>query len=623
MKFLAFIFLFSIFSVFAEPAFYEGFSNTKLDKIITKHRMTPSIPLRNVGLNYKNFAVLKTTGDALKIMDGKFTTINFKKHETGKLNENPQSIWVSFLVKMAGIYDKNYSASFTLCGETKTNSIIIDLHRKPEKDLLINPSYLSIASNTNFIQKNPGFDLNKFKKGYIKDITDFNKKIIHKETILVVINIKSDPLSKKTKIFFNPKLDDISSNHYNAECILEKNLNKIEKYHAVSLSAKGADVIFDEIRCGTTADDVLPVEERKELTEEELLGTVADSNTVESADIKPDTFIVSNSFMESIVIIKGGKSVGTGFVAKSGTNKYIYTNVHVLMGNNKMRFTNKDGKKIKPLSIETTPGRDIVRLKIKGGNINALNIAKPPANNTPIAVCGNSGGSGVIRTLYGKVLGVGPEKVETNAKFISGNSGSPILLENGDAIGIAAYVQQANVNWVNTNTPFTVTRRFAYRIDNIEKWKKISPRTFVKEADILMKRDEKLEALISVLNTWANNPYWNRIQINDELPRAMTLWIDNQNEWVEHNHMRLKNTRGREANAKNLSRELIKELDDNVEFLKKSFKRSCIAKKRRWTVPFFKDYSDDMDRLQNILVEAIDHIAEAAAATDPVYLKKR
>ncbi|MCK5851391.1 trypsin-like peptidase domain-containing protein, partial [bacterium] len=299
------------------------------------------------------------------------------------------------------------------------------------------------------------------------------------------------------------------------------------------------------------------------------------------------------------------------------------TNVHVLMGNNKMRFTNKDGKKIKPLSIETTSGRDIVRLKINETNVKALNIARPPANNTPIAVCGNSGGGGVIRTLYGKVLGSGPDKVETSAKFISGNSGSPILLENGNAIGIAAYVQQANVNWVNTNTPFTVARRFAYRIDNIKKWGKISPRTFVKESKILAERDEKLESLVSVLSVWANNPYWNRIQINDELPRAMTLWIDNQNEWVEHNHMRLKNTRGREANAKNLSRELIKELNGNVEFLKKSFKRSCSTKKRRWTVPFFKDYSDDMDRLQNILVEAIDNIAEVAAATDPVRLKKR
>ena len=383
-----------------------------------------------------------------------------------------------------------------------------------------------------------------------------------------------------------------------------------------------AEPVFDEIRCGTTADDVLPIEERKELTEEELLGTFDDSNAVESVDINAETFTVSNSFMESIVIIKGGKSVGTGFVAKNGTNNYIYTNVHVLMGNNKMRFINRDGRKFTPLSIETTVDRDVVRLKIKEKNVKALNIAKPPANNTPIAVCGNSGGSGVIRTLYGSVIGVGPEKVETNAKFISGNSGSPILLENGNAIGIATYVQQANVNWVNTNTPFTVARRFAYRIDNIKKWKKISPRTFVKESKMLAERDEKLEALISVLNTWANNPYWNRIQVRDDIPRAMSLWIDNQNEWVEHNWMRFKSTRGRQSNVKNLSRELIKELDGNVEFLKKSFKRSCDTQKRKWIVPFFKAYSDDLDRLQNVLVNAIDNIAEAAAATDPVYLKR-
>jgi len=352
-----------------------------------------------------------------------------------------------------------------------------------------------------------------------------------------------------------------------------------------------------------------------------LLGDTGDTSILTANP--NDTFTVSNSFLESIVIIKGGKGVGTGFLAKSGSNDYIYTNVHVLMGNNKMRFINKDGEKIKPVSIETTPGRDVVRLKIKKNkNLKSLRIAKPPGNNTPIAVCGNSGGGGVIRTLHGIIIGSGPDKVETDAKFISGNSGSPIMLENGDVVGIAAYVQQANVNWVNTNTPFTVARRFAYRIDNIDHWKNISPKTFVKEADVLMKREEKLLSMIEILDIWARAPYWNRIQRNDALPRAMNLWIENHNEWVEHNWMRFKHTAGRSANVKNLSRDLINELGGKVEFLKKSFKRSYVASRKRWNVPFFKSYSDDLDQLHKLLIKAIDNIADAATATDPVYLKQ-
>ena len=138
-----------------------------------------------------------------------------------------------------------------------------------------------------------------------------------------------------------------------------------------------------------------------------------------------------------------------------------------------------------------------------------------------------------------------------------------------------------------------------------------------------MNRKEKLMSLINIIDIWANSPYWNRIQVHDDLPRDMTMWIDSHNKWVEHNWMRFKNTRGRNTNVKTLSRELIKELDSNVEFLKKSFKRSYIAKKRRWEVPFFKSYSDDLDQLHKLIIKAIGNIAEAAAATDPVFLKRK
>jgi len=561
----------------------------------------------------------------LRVKDGCQTIINVVNNENKEPLNISNSFLISYLIKLDKIYDKNYSASLSLIGNVFSKPFVIDLHRDPISDSSFESTgHLSGLSEADR-QKIKSFN----EKIKLKLFKEFNKKVVRKNTFLVYVYINNVISGKVAHVIFNyRKLDEaerqqLSSVAYAANDAKKHNKNsKVENAYSCDyevsiastnfnlinkfiLSAKGADVIFDEIRCGTTENDVFPKSEKKELTEEELLGEIID----DSPDLQPDpkdSFSVSNSFLESIVIIKGGKSVGTGFVAKNGSNNYIYTNVHVLMGNNKMKFINKDGKKLKPVSIETTPGRDIVRLKIKNKNVNALNIAKPPANNTPMG--------GVIRTLYGKVIGVGPDKVETNAKFINGNSGSPILLEDGGAIAIAAYVQKANINWVNTNTPFTVTRRFAYRIDNIDHWKKISPKTFV--------REEKIESLIEVLDVWAKSPYWNRIQARDNIPRPMALWIDNQNEWVEHNHMRFKHTRGREANVRNLSRELIKELDNKVEFLKKSFKRSCNTKKRRWTVPFFKDYSDDLDRLEKVLVKAIDHVADTAASTDPVYLKR-
>jgi len=580
MKLLIFLFfIIPSLSLFAEPFFYEGFSETGSGSA-GKHKIIPSPSNYLVsGLIYPD---LKTDGKALEIKDGKKTFIFLHKNIATN-----NSIWVSYLVKMDKIYGKNFSAILTLSDNSGTNKLTVNAH--------IN------AGN---------------------DTAHFNKKIIRKNTILVVINIINNSTNSNIVINFNPVINSFSKTNSISDYSLIKQFNKFVDINNIAISAKEVDAVFDEIRCGTAMENVLPSGEKKELTEEELLGNMDDNFSGSQSNSK-NTFFVSNSFLESIVIIKGGKGVGTGFVVKEDSNNYIYTNVHVLMGNSKMKFINKDGKKLRPISIETTPGRDIVRLKIKNNKAKALHIAESPVNNTSIAVCGNSGGGGVIRTLYGKILGVGPDKIETNAKFISGNSGSPLMLEDGSVIGIATYIRKANVNWVNTNTPFTVTRRFAYRIDNIDHWKKISPRTFLKEAKILQERNKKIKSLIEVLDIWAKSPYWNRIQARDDVPRPMALWIDNQNEWVEHNHMRFKSTRGRAANVRNLSRELIKELNGNVDFLKKSLKRSCSFKKRKWAVPYFKDYSDDMDRLENILVKAIDNIAEAATATDPVYLKRK
>src|SRR6185312_7757504 len=58
-----------------------------------------------------------------------------------------------------------------------------------------------------------------------------------------------------------------------------------------------------------------------------------------------------------------------------------------------------------------------------------------------VVVLGNSQGRNVVTEIEGKVTGVGPELIEVDAKFVPGNSGSPIIhVKSGKVIGVATFV---------------------------------------------------------------------------------------------------------------------------------------------------------------------------------------
>ena len=42
-----------------------------------------------------------------------------------------------------------------------------------------------------------------------------------------------------------------------------------------------------------------------------------------------------------------------------------------------------------------------------------------------VVVLGNSGGGGVITSIPGKVVGVGPDRIEVSAEFIQATPGAP------------------------------------------------------------------------------------------------------------------------------------------------------------------------------------------------------
>lgn len=202
-------------------------------------------------------------------------------------------------------------------------------------------------------------------------------------------------------------------------------------------------------------------------------------------------------FIPSIVIIEGDQSVGTGFICIFGGKKVVVSNVHVLNGNSEVRLRLvSSGEEIRHTEIWVCPKRDVALYELAHPEIApALAIydiaSNKLSNDEKIVVFGNSDGGGVATTLRGKVQGIGPDEVEVQADFVSGNSGSPIIAyDYGKVIGMATYATKRDVkSWATENTRFAGgnVRRFGVRLDNLswEDFMKVDFRQYLRGLDIV------------------------------------------------------------------------------------------------------------------------------------------
>lgn len=193
---------------------------------------------------------------------------------------------------------------------------------------------------------------------------------------------------------------------------------------------------------------------------------------------------------KQLVLIKTDSGRGSGFIAKIENSKYIITNQHVVSNTRKIRIMQPDGTMLLTTHFEVSQELDLVRLKLSdsdAGSLAAFLIAdRLPSINEKITVFGDSQGREVITKIKGIVLAVGPKEIETNAKFVPGNSGSPIIDKTGKVLGVATYATRYSDNdWTTKGTRFEKVRRFGMRLKNDIKWQRVSPNRFRNETYIL------------------------------------------------------------------------------------------------------------------------------------------
>lgn len=248
------------------------------------------------------------------------------------------------------------------------------------------------------------------------------------------------------------------------------NLPQIAGHNWLGVSKKGVWETFAFI---VTEDMIKP-----------LNSTTPTPASVAKPKDPPAAQILTQQQLSGIVIIEGDKGVGSGFITKVDGNLCVVTNLHVLGSNTKFTIKTLAGQEVKVnvSSLKAAVDADIALLGLAEGQEDILtlttskNVLDTTKIGSKIVVVGNRLGGGVATQTIGHVRGIGPTQIEVDAKFQSGNSGSPIYdIENDQVVGVASYTQTiskdklAGENLKNLDLK-NETRWFGYRIDTVKKW---------------------------------------------------------------------------------------------------------------------------------------------------------
>ncbi len=228
------------------------------------------------------------------------------------------------------------------------------------------------------------------------------------------------------------------------------------------------------------------------------------SGSPTASNIDPDTQAAASEMMKkssgSLVFVSGTSGAGSGFIGRLRGTTFLFTNAHVAAGVRGAGFKTLEGTQVQLGTPAIAAGHDIFLTALPPGNPAIeimVGVDQNAAIGDAVVVLGNAEGGGVINTIVGKIVGIGPDRVEVDAPFQPGNSGSPIIhLKSGKVIGVATYLTIKKYDAATKEVlAKPVVRRFGYRLDSVKKWEPVNWPAFYAQAGEM----EKIEQLTADL----------------------------------------------------------------------------------------------------------------------------
>jgi S1-C subfamily serine protease len=234
----------------------------------------------------------------------------------------------------------------------------------------------------------------------------------------------------------------------------------------------------------------------------------------------------------NLVFVTMQNAAGSGFIANYGNGTYLITNAHVAAGAKGAVFKTLDGHQLQVGAPAVAVGHDIFLMAINqtGKPLQVMTGVDENASiNDEVVVLGNAEGAGVINTITGRIVGLGPNLVEVDAPFQPGNSGSPIIhVKTGKVIGVATYETIRKYDPSTKEAVKTpVVRRFGYRIDSVKTWEPVNWQSFNAQAAEVENVDALTKDLVALLQELGKDGRVTRGRhLNPVIKTRIDQWLD-------------------------------------------------------------------------------------------------
>ena len=165
---------------------------------------------------------------------------------------------------------------------------------------------------------------------------------------------------------------------------------------------------------------------------------------------KADAPVLPRDKINSVVIIDGDRGTATGFVARVHDLPFVVTNLHVLGDNKTLTVKTLQGKALAFGAVAGAIGADIAILRIVNPDAGPVPLplaadvlAATKIGDQVIVSSATAWAAAVATQVTGKVLGVGPDRIEIDAPFPSRVTAAVPVFDatTGEVLGIAAYTE--------------------------------------------------------------------------------------------------------------------------------------------------------------------------------------
>lgn len=310
----------------------------------------------------------------------------------------------------------------------------------------------------------------------------------------------------------------------------------------------------------------------------------------------------------AVLVLETPTGRGSGFLVQEMGRVWVYTNQHVIGDAVNLNAFDINGEQVPLGDLELAVDRDLARFvtTVERG----LKLAESGKTGDAIRVFGNSQGTGVITRDDGEILGISPLTIEVSSEIVSGNSGGPVLNEEGEAIGVSAFVKFGEYSSDATmeDTRYEKPRRFALRLDREIDFRKVSRDEFVETYKVFNNSTAVFDEGVALTSQILGDPF-TRVMVGTIDSKELAEVAEDHNKDVAKFSALNYSGMPYRSKMKRVSGRLVDTLEDALGVCEESLKTAQFLfrdERFGWMSSELDRRQELLDRLKEVVVEVED-----------------